>query len=556
MPSTRFPGCPGLLTVVTVFALLTSSALAGDDSAARSALAEARKRQEALPGYVEHVISTTPFMPDAAPAVASTVGAQLKTAAIDAVRDSLPAGPTKALAAGETVDTALSVVEAKGSNGNSDTLPPETAGSEREIGTIQHRGKITRQVLFNGYCEMVDAEGQRAIRYNLSNQIAALRTLKNNTLTGEGLAEVRQVRTTIRDISSNLRQFGGVGVAFDAMAIFDQVTDLLALARDAKAMNQPLAMLEKMSGTWRIESAPLKPTYTYPIKVSAVEQLPDATFAGAPAHVYREQCVLEGLPAPRASAADDGDPPRRAQIERTTWVRIADGLPIRTEFAPPGGPKQAMNYEYPENIEIDLPPGLTVAPGNENVSGASTPPSGQITAGNREKPPALTLTCTADYELFSGVSSDHGKIHVVLAATELKLQDDGSYSGTGDLKLTGRIDLADHHVPIFGADRALYTEVDCTNPAQLVASTDASDASIVHVQITPEPAVTAGTLVYKSGKRRQHYPTTGIDLWGRLMANRPASVGREIVVKDSLISGAKVDATTTILVRYPEESKP
>jgi hypothetical protein len=482
------------------------------------------------------------------------VGAQLKTAAIDAVRDSLPAGPTKALVASEATDTALSVVEAREKDGSSEPLPADTVGPEREIGTIQHRGKITRQVFFNGYCEMIQVEGRQAIRYILAGEIAALRALKNNALTGEGLAEARQVRTTIRDISANIPQFGAAGVAFDAMAIFDQVSDLLALARDAKAMNQPLAMLEKMSGTWQIEPTPLKPTN--PIKVTAVEQLPDATFGGAPTHVFREKCFLEGLPGAPASAADHGDRLPPLQLERTTWVRISDGLPVRTEFTFPGGPKQMMNYEYPEKIEITLPPGLSVLPVNGNEPGVSTSSSGQTTAVNREKPPILLISCIADNELFSGVSPVHGKIHVVMAATELKLQDDGSYSGTGDLKLTGRIDLGDRPGAIVGVDRPLYTEVDTTNPAQLVVLPDANDASIVHVQITPEPVVLAGTLVFKSGKRRPQYPTTGIDLWGRLMASQPVPLGRETVVKNSLTSGAKLDATTTILVRYPEASNP
>jgi hypothetical protein len=174
------------------------------------------------------------------------------------------------------------------------------------------------------------------------------------------------------------------------------------------------------------------------------------------------------------------------------------------------------------------------------------------------KPTALTLTCTGDYDFFSGVFPDKGKFHVVLAATELKLQEDGTYRGKGNLKVTGRINLADRYpdVHLRTGLKVDHAEIDYTNPAELIAKPDTKDASVVRVQITLVPIAYETTTVLKNGQRRPSGYSTGVEIWGRIMANRPTPIGRDTIVTGSLTSGARVVTTTSLRVTYADESKP
>jgi hypothetical protein len=347
----------GFLAGVSVLGLMTGNAFAADDSGARKALAHARKSQSALPGYLEHIIGYFPVMPGAVQVLTGTVKARLKKEVVDEVRNKMITATAKMPGAAELVERALAHLE-EGASAEADQIGMlQTVVPDREIGTIQHSGNITRQVFADGYYEIVQNENRKAVRFNLTAQIALLRTQEVMNLTEAGVAEVKSVRDTIKGISFSMAQHTVVGSFGDALSIFDRVSELLTLVHAAKAMDQAAAMLEKMSGTWQCEPAPLSDTY--PSKVTATEQLPDETLDGTQVHVYRESYILVGIQASNTSPADDDGPAAPPQLQRRTWVRISDSLPVRVELAFPGGRKQTMNYDYTTKIDIALPPCLT-----------------------------------------------------------------------------------------------------------------------------------------------------------------------------------------------------
>jgi hypothetical protein len=114
-------------------------------------------------------------------------------------------------------------------------------------------------------------------------------------------------------------------------------------------------MLEKASGRWRCEAD--KPGNFHTGKVIDVQQLADEAVDGMPAHVYSQVRVFE-FDRSRPDGDDDEDLPRR-DFRVRAWVRIADGLPIRSELVLPGGNRQRIEFAYPAKVEFDLPDCVT-----------------------------------------------------------------------------------------------------------------------------------------------------------------------------------------------------
>jgi hypothetical protein len=166
------------------------------------------------------------------------------------------------------------------------------------------------------------------------------------------------------------------------------------------------------------------------------------------------------------------------------------------------------------------------------------------------KPTALALTVTGNYELTSSMTTSRTPIHLVMVDGRLDLQEDGTYRGEGAIKVTGRQNSPDAPIPF-------YVDINFSNPVMLVAKVDATDPTIVRVQITPELFVFLGTAICANGKQAPYAPTMGIDMWGTLMANRRTQLYQETVVKDSLRrGGGLVTATTSFEVTYADEPKP
>ena len=333
--------------------LLAARALAADDAQARSALERARNRQRDLPGYVEHVFGHFTEMPGAAQTLTKIVTDRLKQEALDRARDKIALATAKVPVASVVADRVMNKVADR-------VLQEavETLGPEREIITVQHSRSLVREVFANGYYEFVQTEDRKAVRFNLGPQLAALRVQTAVSPTETGLAEVKSVRTSLKDISASLAHGGPDGILDAAVTIFDEVTELLQNARGAKDLIQAIVTLEHFSGTWQCEPTPLEATYTS--KSTSVEQLADETIAGDPVHVYRETYDFGSPRALNASAAGDDEPPAGSyQLQSRTWVRISDGLPVRVELAHPGAGTQRRDYDYPAKIDIVLPPFLT-----------------------------------------------------------------------------------------------------------------------------------------------------------------------------------------------------
>lgn len=343
------------LACASASVLLAAPPLAANDAQARGALERARHRQRDLPCYGEHVFGHSTEMPGAGQTLAEIVTDRLKQEALDRAREKVALATAKVPVVSTVADRAM--------NGIADRVSQEvveTLGPEREVLTVQHAGSLVREVFANGYYESVQTEDRKAVRFNLTSQIAALRVQTAVSLTETGLAEVKSARASLKEISTSLAHAGSGGILGAATAIFDQVMELLQTARGAKDMIQAVATLERFSGTWQCEPTPLEPTSTS--RSTNVEQLPDEPIAGVPMHVYRETYIFGSPRVLNASGAGDNESPAGSyQLQSRTWVRISDGLPMRVELAFPGAGTQRRDYDYPAKIDIALPPCL-VAP--------------------------------------------------------------------------------------------------------------------------------------------------------------------------------------------------
>jgi len=277
------------------------------------------------------------------------LAARLKDRALDAAQDKIAAATAKVPVAGDLVDRAVAKARTEGE------AEPEIAivwGPETEIMTTQHAGKRQRQTMLGGMYEIVRADGQMATRTSLRPQIVQMQLAV--AASGYGAFEqARQVRESIKSIGSQLAQ-GGIGMAFGVVEALGQIDALLGAARTTAQLARAAALMEEVSGKWQCEPDPLDPG-EFGRRLETV-QLEDDTLGRVPAHVYREVRGFAGPQASQQPPPDAADEPHGPfQVRMQIWVGIADGLPLRSEFAFPGGHSQRIEFDYGKVSTIDFP---------------------------------------------------------------------------------------------------------------------------------------------------------------------------------------------------------
>ena len=329
---------------VAAVAVLTTTPVFATDDAARQAVDAAFAKQADLPGYVEHQFGRKAMAPSPGSdqTFGQAVGARTKQRLVDSTRDlmgSLPGGSTLA-------DATLP------------TLPPPvhgapiiSTGPEREVLTIEHAGK-TRRELLSGGGEIVRANGRIAYRFDLTPQVVQLRAAATVDFGEAAIEQIGSVRDTIRAVTTEIAQGGVAGVLFAAMTAFDQASNTLNAAAGPAQILGVAEMLEKLSGKWRCEAD--SPAGFHAGKVIDVQQLADETIDGVPAHVYSQVHVFE-FDMSRPASGDEDSPRRDFRVRSRAWVGIADGLPIRSELALPGGNRQRIEFAYPAKVEFAFP---------------------------------------------------------------------------------------------------------------------------------------------------------------------------------------------------------
>jgi len=335
-----------LCFVAAVVILTTTPAFPvfATDDAARQALDAAFARQADLPGYVEHQFGRKAMAssPGSDQTFGQAVGGRAKQRLVDNTRDlmeSLPGGTALADATLPTLPPAV------------DGAPIISTGPEREILTIEHAGKKRRDLL-SGAGEIVRANGRIAYRVDLTPQVVQLRAAATVDLGDRGIEQVGRVRDSIRAVAAEIAQGGLAGLLMAAMTAFDQASSTLNAAAGPAQILGVADKLEGLSGKWQCGAD--NPASFHAGKVIDVQQLADEAIDGVPAHVYSQVRVFESDRSPTAN--DDDDSPRRDfRLRSRAWVRIADGLPIRSELAMPGGNRQRIEFAYPAKVEFDLP---------------------------------------------------------------------------------------------------------------------------------------------------------------------------------------------------------
>jgi hypothetical protein len=169
------------------------------------------------------------------------------------------------------------------------------------------------------------------------------------------------------------------------------------------------------------------------------------------------------------------------------------------------------------------------------------------------KPPALALSCNGSFSL-SGMGNRFDG-HLQISEAQLKFQADGTYRGTGNMKVTG---------PFTSGDDECHVDVNYMNPVELVAKIDPKDASSVRVQITPTyvdyrttctPGPKGNAAAWRKS-RKMFNPYLALDLWGRMMANRKLTFFKPTTFNDSLAQGAQTKTSTTLTMTYSDGSQP
>jgi hypothetical protein len=320
--------------VVGASLLITASGSRAEDEQARTALNQAFARQKALPGYVEHQFGRLPPEPGAAETLVDMVTARVKEKATEKLQENVAQATAHALPAAALSDRALTLLDEQA---DAELVIP--MGPEREIVTVEHSGTSKRQVLADGRGEVVRGGGQMAYKYTVPAQATAMRLATTVESTAEVVKEARSTIASIKAFSSALAKGGASDILGAAMAGFDEVTRLLHDARSTADLVQATVMLERLSGAWLCQPDPLP---QYPSTLLVVEPLADETLGDAPAHVY-------------FAAWGFGSAEHRYQLESRVWLRVSDGLPLRSELSLPGGNSVRTDFEYPAIVEICLP---------------------------------------------------------------------------------------------------------------------------------------------------------------------------------------------------------
>lgn len=331
--------------LIAAIGLLALHAAHSQEVSARAELDRAVARQRMVPSYTEHLYGRLPVIPGAVDTVRDALTARLKERALDAAQDKIAAATAKVPLAGDAIAKARAGADAE----------PEFViafGPETEVATTEHVGKRQRQTTLGGTMEIVRADGRMATKVDLRPQILQMQLAV--AAPGYGAYEqARQVRSSIRSIGTQLAQSGIGRVASIADAI-GQIDALLGAARTTAQLVRATAMMEEVSGSWQCEPDPLDPGQFG--KRIEVVQLADDTLAGTPVHVYREVRAFAvpqtSMPAP---VDPDDEPPTAFRVRIQTWIGIADGLPLRSEFELPGGRSQRIDYDYAKVAAIDFP---------------------------------------------------------------------------------------------------------------------------------------------------------------------------------------------------------
>lgn len=297
------------------------------DLAARAALQAAFDRQEALPGYVEHLFGRAPVMPAGGSPLAGVVVERLT----EKLREQVSQAASQAPVGGVLADSALARLQDQ----KDDTITI-TFGPEQKFTTIQHAGKRQRETFSEGAGELVRANGRMALLLNLEPQITRLKRIAAVNVAETVIDEVQSVQATLKSLSQGLIQTGAAGVLGAGIGIFDEVTQILANARATAQIFRAVGMLEKMSGHWQCTP---DDSLVDAAESDEVRQLADEAMDGVTTHVYEQTRVFSG----------------GFRIQTLTWVRITDGLPARSVFVLPTGDRQRTEYEYPASVEFELP---------------------------------------------------------------------------------------------------------------------------------------------------------------------------------------------------------
>jgi hypothetical protein len=314
--------------------LITASASRAQDEQARMAVNQAFARQKALPGYVEHQFGRLPVEPGGVETLADMVTARVKEKATEKLHEKVAQATAHAPLAAELSDSALTLLDEQA---DAELVIP--MGPEREIVTVEHSGMRERQVLADGRGEVVRGGGQMAYKYTVPAQATAMQLAITVENTAEVAKEARSTIASIKAFSSALAKGGTGDILGAAMAGFDEVTRLLHGARSTADLVHATVMLERLSGAWLCQPDPLP---QYPSTLLVVEPLADETLGDAPAHVY-------------FAAWRFGSPEQGYQVESRVWIRMSDGLPLRSELSLPGGNSVRTDFEYPAMVEIRLP---------------------------------------------------------------------------------------------------------------------------------------------------------------------------------------------------------
>jgi hypothetical protein len=347
MVTDRPGGSQVLRELIAVMGLLVAGPVAALDVDAGAALDQAFSRQQALPGYVEHLYGRMPVLPGMLDQAAKTIEDGLKDKARERVQQKIAIATAKLPIVNEVAERAMAQLDDQ-----ADAELVVTFGPEEELGTIEYAGARRHEVFPGSRTEIVRADGRTAMKLDLGTQIAEL-TLAA-AMTGEGLVgEVRSVRSSLKALTSHLAH-GGFTLVGQASELFDSLSQLLSTARSTAQILQIAASMSKLSGQWQCQADAASGSYAG-TRV-AVRRLADETLADGPAHVYEEVRAFSFPAAPAFGSRRGGlEPPTAFELQYRVWVRDADGLPVRTEFATPGGMSQRIEFAYPAAVDVALP---------------------------------------------------------------------------------------------------------------------------------------------------------------------------------------------------------
>jgi hypothetical protein len=316
--------------------LISAGVDGAEDDPVRTALNQAFATQKALPGYVEHQMGRMAAMPGATETLADMVATHVKEKATEKLQEKVAQSTARVPVAGEVADRALARLsdQAEGAALTPSILP------EREIATVQHAGKRERHVLADGQGELVRGDGQMAYKYSVPPQVLALQLVSTVQSAADVAKEARSAINSIKAISSALAKGASGDVLGAAVATFDAVTRLLSGAKTTADLVQAAAMMQSQSGVWQCQPDRLGAQYQG--KLLDVTQLADETVGDVPTHVY---FAVWGFGAGKQGF----------QLESRVWIRLSDGLPLRSEFSPPGGESQVTEFEYPAVVDFPSP---------------------------------------------------------------------------------------------------------------------------------------------------------------------------------------------------------